>query len=96
MMIPSSRGLVQFMKRQLPGLFLCPLIDVLTGGLSHGWLHRMPLVLRCITFLQMILNHSAAWPIFKVQVVRVQHESDGVGLQLKKKSACLCFYLQPT
>lgn len=50
----------------------------------------MPWVLRWITFLQMILNHSAAWPIFKVQVVRVQHESDGVRVQLKKKSACLC------
>lgn len=38
----------------------------------------MPLVLRCITFLQMISNHSAAWPIFKAQVVRVQRESAGV------------------
>lgn len=70
-MILSSRGLVQLTKQQLPGLFLCPLMDVFIGGLSHGWLHRMPLVLCCITFLQMILNHSAAWPIFKVQVVRV-------------------------
>lgn len=30
-----------------------------------------------ITFLQMILNHSAAWPIFKVRVARAQHETAG-------------------
>lgn len=37
----------------------------------------------------MILNHSAAWPILKVQVVSVQRESDGIGLQLNEKSTCL-------
>lgn len=29
----------------------CLLIDVFTGGLSDGWLRRMSLVPRCITFL---------------------------------------------
>lgn len=40
---------------QLSGSFLSPrvLIDVFTGGLSHGWLHRMSLGLRCITFLSL-------------------------------------------
>lgn len=62
------------------------MIDVFTGGLSDGWLHRMSLVLRCITFLSLDddLKSLHNLPYTKVQVVRVQvfstHVFDGDGL----------------